>query len=150
MGHFKIYKLLFHDRGEQKTNKYLFMGKRKTVKRKVKAKEPLKSGEFDCPLCNNRGCVAAKIDRRLGRAQAFCRICTRSYNADRITPYTEPMDVFIEWVDSVNDNDPDEEVPNEIDGYDEDHQLQLDYYNNDEVDEGEELDDQFDDEFDEI
>merc|ERR1712150_149022 len=143
-------KKLFHEKRKGREKLYLFMGKRKTVKRKVKVKEPLKSGEFDCPLCNNRGCVAAKIDRRLGRAQAFCRICTRSYNADRITPYTEPMDVFIEWMDSVNDNDPDEDVPNEIDGYDEDHQLQLDYYNNDEVDGEEELDEQFDDEFDEI
>uniref|UniRef100_A0A2C9W8Q1 Transcription elongation factor 1 homolog n=1 Tax=Manihot esculenta TaxID=3983 RepID=A0A2C9W8Q1_MANES len=59
---------------------------------------------FTCPFCYHPESVACIIDKKLFLGEAKGCICEPSF-ATSITPLTEPIDIYSEWIDecaSVN------------------------------------------------
>lgn len=74
------------------------MGKRKSSKQVRKAPSAKLEKIFDCPFCFHDKTVEVVFMRELRKATISCRVCTVNWE-NKITPLTEPIDVFCDWVD---------------------------------------------------
>lgn len=74
-------------------------GKRKSAKRIVVKKKKTVAKVFNCPFCSHESSCEVKIDKKVEAATISCRVCGESYQT-RTTHLTEPVDVFVQWVDA--------------------------------------------------
>mmetsp|Transcript_18697 Transcript_18697/g.33834 ORF Transcript_18697/g.33834 Transcript_18697/m.33834 type:complete len:80 (+) Transcript_18697:1460-1699(+) len=72
------------------------MGKRKSSRKQTKAPKPKLDRVFDCPFCFHNKTV--EVLTKQGKASLSCRVCAANYET-KLTPLTEPIDVYSEWID---------------------------------------------------
>ena len=77
------------------------MGHRKRARQPVKKKRPTVPKTFDCPRCHRTKCVAVSIGMAQRVAQLSCRVCQVTYTKRSITSLTAPVDVYYEWVETL-------------------------------------------------
>ncbi|KAH0980492.1 hypothetical protein GBA52_007669 [Prunus armeniaca] len=76
------------------------MGKRKSSRAKPVAKKRMEKLDtaFCCPFCNHGSSVECDTDMKNMIGEALCSVCQESFSTT-ITPLTEPIDVYSEWID---------------------------------------------------
>ena len=74
------------------------MGKRKSRQVQSKGPAPKVDTVFNCPFCCHSNSVEVKLNRRDGKGQLRCRICTVSYEK-RMGPLTKEVDIYCDWID---------------------------------------------------
>lgn len=80
------------------------MGKRKKSSRKpgpTRKKQVLETA-FTCLFCHHDKSVSVKLNRKESLGYLSCRVCGQSYQST-ITPLSEPIDVFSEWMDAADE-----------------------------------------------
>ena len=53
---------------------------------------------FRCPFCQHENSVGCSFNKVLRIGEISCSICSANYET-RITPLTEPIDMYCEWMD---------------------------------------------------
>mmetsp|Transcript_15778 Transcript_15778/g.23721 ORF Transcript_15778/g.23721 Transcript_15778/m.23721 type:complete len:90 (-) Transcript_15778:95-364(-) len=82
------------------------MGRRKkAAKKAVKKKRPTVPKTFKCCRCNHEDAVECIIDVKCKVANLNCRLCGANYESTRVSYLTDPIDVFCEWIDSLEDEE---------------------------------------------
>ena len=82
------------------------MSKKKSRKRVIKVIIPKISTVFDCPFCNHKQSVEAKMyiknnknrEKKEMIASVSCRVCGNFYKTE-YHQLIEPIDIYSEWID---------------------------------------------------
>ena len=77
------------------------MAKKKSRKAPVKIKKETVATIFDCPFCNNKKVVEAKIIKKEMKGTIECRLCESKW-ACKISSLSEPIDIYSEWIDECD------------------------------------------------
>eukprot|EP01006_Ploeotia_vitrea_P007354 TRINITY_DN16799_c0_g1_i1.p1 TRINITY_DN16799_c0_g1~~TRINITY_DN16799_c0_g1_i1.p1 ORF type:complete len:135 (+),score=22.36 TRINITY_DN16799_c0_g1_i1:53-457(+) len=81
-------------------------GKRKTRKAPPKKEGKKLPSTFDCPFCDHVGAVSVKMMRTKNQAKLQCGVCACHF-AVNISPLTEPVDVYHDWIDKAAEENAD-------------------------------------------
>uniref|UniRef100_A0A6N2MS01 Transcription elongation factor 1 homolog n=1 Tax=Salix viminalis TaxID=40686 RepID=A0A6N2MS01_SALVM len=76
------------------------MARRKSRSNARAVKKPMQKLEtiFSCPFCQHENSVGCSFDKALSIGEISCSICRAGFET-RITPLTEPIDMYCEWID---------------------------------------------------
>lgn len=77
------------------------MGKRSSTKAPPKKQRPKLDLTFNCPFCNSSKSVTCLLDREAEKGTAKCSVCLEKFTG-RITPLTDPVDLYHDWLDQVS------------------------------------------------
>mmetsp|Transcript_4128 Transcript_4128/g.10585 ORF Transcript_4128/g.10585 Transcript_4128/m.10585 type:complete len:82 (-) Transcript_4128:309-554(-) len=79
------------------------MGKRKSkAAPPPKKKTPKLDTVFDCPFCNHKKAITAKLDLKVKVGRVECRVCEAKYDCE-INELSEAIDVYAEWIDKCEE-----------------------------------------------
>ena len=76
-------------------------GKRKSSKPPPKKVAPKVDTTFTCPYWNHEKSVIAKMDHLTEKGLVECTVCGQKYTCN-ITPLSEPIDVYSDWIDACD------------------------------------------------
>lgn len=79
------------------------MGKRKKSTPKVQKRFYRLPKTFQCPFCNCPDSVHVKFDKKDMLAKVKCVKCKEGVKNIKMTPITEPIDIYDDWVDQVRE-----------------------------------------------
>ena len=79
------------------------MGKRKKSTPKVQRRFYRIPKFFACPICNAEDSIAITLSHQTRRAQLQCKKCGEKVTDIQITPITEAIDVYNDWLDAVKE-----------------------------------------------
>ena len=77
------------------------MGKRKKSGKKVTVQKRVYKIPkfFECPLCGRKDGIKITIDHKCRKAQLQCRSCGAKEEGIEVTPLTEPIDIYDDYMD---------------------------------------------------
>ena len=76
--------------------------RRKSAPRQVAKKGTSVAKTFKCPFCSHDDACEVKLDRKTETGAIGCRVCGENFQC-RITPLSDPVDVFCEWTDALEE-----------------------------------------------